>query len=87
MIPYVLILAAAALSPSQARQLERIIICPEKLPSDDARFAAVKRFMNGYARIDPRATAAERMAFRARVLARKRCRGLQSEPHYSFPET
>ncbi|PZO86691.1 MAG: hypothetical protein DI623_16055 [Sphingomonas sanxanigenens] len=79
--------AAAALTPAQRHALERDIACPASLPGDEARIASMKRFINRYALYAPRSTINERLAFRDRVLARRRCRQTGSELIHTFPES
>ena len=75
--------AAIAAAPD-LRPLARDFVCPEKLPDDAARFAAMKRFMRRYQAIAPRATVNERLAFHDRLLAKRNC----AEPtaQYTFPQ-
>lgn len=78
---------AAPLTPAQRQALERDVACPASLPSDEARIASMKRFINRYALYAPRSTINERLAFRDRVLARKRCPSTDSELIHTFPES
>lgn len=89
-LPAFLLIAAAAvqpLSPSQQRTLDKGFICPEKMADDAARLAAVTRFMQDYARLDPRATVGARLAYRDRQLVRHKCAADGDTAHYSFPQT
>lgn len=87
MMPVAAMLVLAALTLSQQRSLDRGFVCPEKLASDAARLTAVTRFMDAYARFDPAATIPERLAYRARLLARHRCAPDGDTAQYTFPQT
>lgn len=79
--------SAPSLTPSQKRTLEREFICPERLPDDEARIEAVKRFINRYAIFAPRSSINERMAFRDSLFAKNNCAPPKRELHYDFPQT
>ena len=66
------------------KQLERGFVCPERLPTDDARIAAARNFVERYGRIRPQSRIGERMAARQRLMTKHRCR--PETVQHTFPE-
>ena len=81
-LPFILLVAAAP--DPWLKSLERSVVCPETLPDDAARIAAVRHFVERYGAIHPGSRMGERLAARERLLGRLRC---QPETlQHSFPE-
>ena len=55
-------------------EIDRTFICPESLPSDEARNDAVKLFLDEWAAVQPTTTVNQVMAFRVAMLRKHRCR-------------
>ncbi len=75
---------AATAGPRRFQTPERDFVCPERLPDEAARFAAMKRFMRRYETVSPHLTMNERLARYDRLLAKRKC----AEPgeQYTFPQ-
>ena len=71
--------------PASLTPLARGFVCPERLASDDARAAAVTRFVQSYGRLRPRSRMGERLDYRARLMRERGCRA--EDQIYSFPES
>jgi hypothetical protein len=68
-------MAAHAQSSQQRElaQLDRTFVCPESLPSDEARQDAVKLFLEQYAVIHPETTVAQFTHYRISLLEKHHC--------------
>lgn len=74
------------LTAPQERRLGRVLACPDRLRDDAARLDNVIRFDRLYAGFVPASRAGERMAMRARLLAKKKCAPDAGRRHYTFPQ-
>ena len=72
-------------APPSLEALARGFVCPERLANDDARQAAVTRFVQDYGRLRPQSRMGERLDYRARLMRQRGCAAEDRE--YSFPET
>ncbi|WP_159982605.1 MULTISPECIES: hypothetical protein [unclassified Novosphingobium] len=67
--------AASNFLPVQQKldQIDRTFICPEDLPSDEARDAAMNLFVEQVRSLDPSATVANLVAYRYSLLVKHQC--------------
>lgn len=65
--------ARAAADPALG-ELDRGFACPESLSSDDARFAALRRFVDAYKAARPQSTPGDMLLFRRTLLEKHACR-------------
>ncbi|QJU58041.1 hypothetical protein HL653_09725 [Sphingomonas sp. AP4-R1] len=85
------LVAAAApgtgLAPAQKRELAAAIVCPERLPDDQARIRSARSFYELYGRFRPGSHAGERMAYRDTLLHARKCSAQGDALIHTFPES
>ena len=79
--------ASSDLSTAERRDLERVLICPERLRSDAARLRNTERFVARFAAHAPSSRMGFRMQVRNEIMARKKCRRSGPQLGYTFPES
>jgi hypothetical protein len=55
-------------------QIDRTFVCPEDLPSDEARDTALKLFLQQVAAIEPKTTVGDMISYRVSLLKKHQCR-------------
>jgi hypothetical protein len=80
-----LLVAAGPPRDREPRRPEADFVCPEKLPDDEARIRAARKFVERYGARRPRSRMGERLAARQRLLTAHGCRA--ETLIHTFPES